>query len=318
MQSPIFLFPGQSSRDLAMLERARRMAPDVARVVLEEASDALGRDLVAHYRSDDPDHLRTSRAVQVGVFVTSHVHLEALRGAGIDASVSLGLSLGEYNHLVHIGALDFADAVRLVDARGQAYDEGPRGAMLAVFPASIEELEEPMARARAHGVLEAVNFNSPTQQVLAGDYAAIEHLEPILEDELAVSAVRIEDSVPMHCSIFRPAADRFRAALEAAPFRSPGLPYVPNVLATLEHSCEPASIRELLYRHVFTPVRFRESIELVARTFPHAAFVEVGPRAVIYGLLSRRWVSNARFKTDCLEHPEDGLRRAVAELAHAA
>src|SRR5690606_9285414 len=106
----VLLFPGQSSRDGDMVARALRMAPSAARRVLEEASDVLSRDLIAHYKGDPRAQFATNRDVQIGVFVTNHVHLEALRERGIEAPVSLGLSLGEYNHLVHIGAFSFADA----------------------------------------------------------------------------------------------------------------------------------------------------------------------------------------------------------------
>ncbi len=314
----VFLFPGQSSRDAGMVERALRMAPGAAGRVLEEASDVLGRDLRAHYRGDARESLGTNRDVQVGVFVTNHAHLEALRERGVEAQLSLGLSLGESNHLVHAGALSFADALRLLDARGAAYDAGPRGAMLAAYPLAIEDLAEVVERARAHGVLEIVNLNSPTQNVLAGEHAAIAEAQRILEGELSAYAARIEDRVPMHCSIFRPAADAFRPALEAAPLRAPSRPYVPNVLARALSRPEPEEIRELLHAHVFSPVRWRESLERVAASHPGAVFVEVGPRDVLYGLLSRRWLRNARFKTDAPDDPERALRATVEEIARAA
>ncbi len=314
----VFLFPGQSSRDGSMVERAQRMAPEAARRVLEEASEVLGRDLVAHYRGDAGAQFATNRDVQVGVFVTNHVHLEALRERGVDAPISLGLSLGEYNHLVHAGALPFADALRLVDARGAAYDAGPRGAMLAVYPLDLEDLAEVAERARAHGVVEIVNLNSPTQNVLAGEHAAIAAAERILDEEGISQFARIDDRVPMHCSMFRPAADAFWPALERAPFRAPARPYLPNVLASFVHEAQPAVIRELLHAHVFSAVRWRESLELVAERHEGSIFVEVGPRDVLYGLLSRRWLKNARFKTDAPEEPERALDATLAEISRAA
>lgn len=313
----VFMFPGQSSRDARMMERACRLAPEAGRLVLEEASDVLGRDLAAHYGGAH-DPFVDNRDVQVGVFVASHIHLQALRARGVEATISLGLSLGEYNHLVHAGAIDFADALRLVDARGRAYDEGPRGAMLAAFPVGLEDLDEVLARARARGVLEVVNLNSPTQQVLAGEHAAVDAAARILDEELFLSAVRIEDRVPMHCSIFRPAAEALSPALRDTPFRTPALPYLPNVLATFLPEASPDVIRELLYRHVFSPVRWRESIELVASAAPDAIFVEVGPREVLYGLLSRRWLDNRRFKTDAPDEPERALDETLAEISNAA
>src|SRR5687768_15241093 len=109
---------------------------------LDRASDVLGRDIRAHYRAANPSMFVCNRDVQIGVFLANHLHWRMLERAGITASYSAGLSLGEYNHLVHIGALEFDDALRVLEARGNAYDEGPRGKMTAVFPASADDMTE--------------------------------------------------------------------------------------------------------------------------------------------------------------------------------
>ncbi|MCZ7679264.1 MAG: hypothetical protein M5U28_11110 [Sandaracinaceae bacterium] len=301
-----------------MVERARRMAPEAAGRVLEEASEVLGRDLVAHYRGDAGAQFATNRDVQVGVFVTNHVHLEALRERGVDAPISLGLSLGEYNHLVHAGALPFADALRLVDARGAAYDAGPRGRCSPSIPWTSRTSRRSPSVPAPTAWWEIVNLNSPTQNVLAGEHAAIAAAERILDEEGISQFARIDDRVPMHCSMFRPAADAFWPALERAPFRAPARPYLPNVLASFVHDAQPAVVRELLHAHVFSAVRWRESLELVAERHEGSIFVEVGPRDVLYGLLSRRWLKNARFKTDAPEEPERALDATLAEISRAA
>lgn len=311
----VFMFPGQSSRDPGMIERAIGLSADGVRIV-EEASELVGLDLRARCRAADA--FATNREVQLAVFVTNHLHLCALRERGVDTPTSLGLSLGEYNHLVHVGALRFADAVRLVDARGRAYDDGPEGAMLVAFPIELADLAEAIERARAHGVLEVVNLNSPTQHVLAGERPAVDAAARILEDELFVAAVRIDDRVPMHSSIFRPAADAFRPALDAARIRPPVHPYLPNALGHRLECPSSDEIRALLYRHVHQPVLFRKSVEHLVANHPDATFLEVGPRAVLYGLLSRRWVSNRRFKTDAEAEPHRALAVTLEEIAHAA
>src|SRR5215204_905002 len=174
VMTPVLMFPGQSSRYPAMVERALSLAPEENTDLVREASDLLGRDLLAHYRTDNPDAFAASRDIQVGVFLSNHLHLRSLERVGLTAERSLGMSLGEYNHLVHIGALEFADALRLVDARGVAYDAGPAGAMAAIFPLELSDLESVVSRAREHGVLEIGNFNSPTQHVLSGEREAVE------------------------------------------------------------------------------------------------------------------------------------------------
>jgi [acyl-carrier-protein] S-malonyltransferase len=265
----VFMFPGQSSRYPEMLDRLAIWAEEDTRAVLGEASDALGRDLRAHYRADNPAIFATNRDVQLGVFLANHIHLLALERAGVRAGRSLGLSLGEYNHLVHAGALGFLDALRLVDARGAAYDEGPEGVMASVFPLPIEELLDVVARARAAGRLEIANFNSPLQHVIAGDRAAIEVASGLLDDEHGVDCAVIEQRIPMHTSMFAPVAESLRPALLRAPWRTPRKPYLPNVLGYVEELPTPARIVELLaQRHVFRPVRFRESIDWLVRQQP--------------------------------------------------
>jgi [acyl-carrier-protein] S-malonyltransferase len=295
---PAFLFPGQSSRDPRVFERLGRVAPGATRATLARASERLGRDLAAHYVPENPAIFARNRDVQVGVFVANHVFLETLERAGVTATISAGLSLGEYNHLVHAGALDFEDALALVDARGAAYDEGPEGSMAAVFPLEREDVLSILERARAHGCIEIGNDNSPTQHVLTGARDAVAAAVSIAEEELYARAVVIEHRIPMHCSLFRPVAERYRAALRAAPLRSPTKPYVSNVLGAVVAEPTPDLLRELLERHVHEPVRFRESIEAIAARHPDAAFVEVGPRSVLHDLLDRRWRKEPRFKTD--------------------
>lgn len=295
----VFMFPGQSSLYPAMVERLLNAEPSVARPLVDTASDVLGRDLARHYRSENPGIFATNRDVQVGVFLTNHLHLAALVAAGVTAELSLGLSLGEYNHLVHIGALGFGDALRLVEARGRAYDEGPDGAMAAVFPIELEDLLDVVERAREHGSLDIANMNSPTQYVLSGERCALTAALRILEKEpYYVEAVVIERRIPMHSSRFRPVQGAFRPALETAPWQRACLPYLPNILGSPLESPVAADYVELLSRHVCEPVRWRESIDYVVRTRPDVALVEVGPRAVLYNLLQRRWHPVVKFKTD--------------------
>lgn len=311
------MFPGQSSRYPEMLEKLSDWAPEVTRAVLGEASAALGRDLGAHYHAGNPDIFHTNRDVQVGVFVANHIHLAALERAGIRAGLSLGLSLGEYNHLVHAGALGFLQALALVDSRGVAYDSGPDGAMASVFPLPLEELREVVQRASAKGPLEIANLNSPTQNVISGARAAVDAAGAILEEE-GIECRIIEWRVPMHASIFEPAAVAFRPALERAPWRAPRLPYLPNVLGRFEEDPTPARIVDLLAQHVHRPVLFRASIDFLASRYPDAAFVEVGPRGVLYNLLSKKWLSRPRFKTDAPEDAGRAFEATVKELSRGS
>ncbi len=295
----VLLFPGQNSRDPAMLVRMLAAWPEGAAVV-DEASDVLGRDLWAAYNPRRGEEMfADNRAVQVGVFLCSHLHLLALRSQGIDGDLSLGLSLGEYNHLVHIGALSFADALRLVEARGAAFDRGPVGMTAAVFPIEEEHLTDLVARVRLRGVVEVANVNSPTQHVVSGERPAVEALVALLAEESFAVSVVIDERLPLHSSLLRPAADAFRPHLLRAAWRRPHKPYYPNVWPGPIASPTSEDFVNLLTRQMAHPVLWRDAIEDVVDRWPAADFIEVGPRGVLSGLL-RRWVPNPRRQTDGL------------------
>jgi [acyl-carrier-protein] S-malonyltransferase len=314
----VFMFPGQSSRYPEMFERLAERSPALTREVLSLASDLVGRDLAGHYVSSNAGAFETNRDVQLGVFLASHVHMLAAERAGVRAELSVGLSLGEYNHLVHIGAIDFRDAVRLVWARGTAYDQGPPGAMSSVFPLSYDELALVVEAVRAEGggVLEIGNLNSPTQNVLSGDARAIAAATELLEREHGVEPVLIEPRIAMHSSLFAGVGRAFSHTLAVAPWRAPHRPYLPNTTGDFELEPSPSRIAAHLTAHVSSPVQFRRSIERLVAVAPDATFVEVGPRSVLYNLLSRKWIQNKRARTDSPEPLPEELRSSAPGPAH--
>ena len=295
----VFMFPGQSSRYPEMIERIVEAYPP-ARSVVQQASESLGRNLFDMYQSGAMSFER-NRDVQVGVFLTSHLYMMALHDNGVDASMSLGLSLGEYNHLVHIGAIDFEDALRLVDARGRVYDEGPSGVMAALFPIDLDEIKDVLNRASQAGCVQIANYNSPSQFVIAGEAAAVQAAIEIAQDEFSIDPVIIEKQIPMHTGVFRGVADALLPHLQATPFRAPIRPYISNVLGAFVADPQPKRIVELLAQHVYSPVLWRQAIDEVVARKPDAVFVEVGPRGVLYNMLQKRWHSNLKFKTDVSE-----------------
>lgn len=310
----VFMFPGQSSRYPTMLRKLTQLHPK-NRTLLAAASDLLHRDLAAHYQADNADVFAKNREVQIGVFLANHMFLQILDDAGIRADLSLGLSLGEYNHLVHIGALQLQDALLAVEQRGLAYDAGPRGAMASVFPIELEELEEVARRASECGVLEVVNLNSPRQHVLSGELAALERALEILEEEHYVQAAVIERQVPMHCSIFEPVGTSFREHLERVPFARPRLPYLPNRLGREQPEPDRQTFVELLATHVHRPVLWRATIDWVVERFPDPVFVEVGPLKVLHNLLDRKWHRDVkRLHTDSAEDTAQHLEQVIDEL----
>lgn len=318
--TPILMFPGQSSRHPAMIEDALNLAPLPNSELMREASEILGRNLLAHYRADNPDIFATNRDVQVGVFLANHLHLRTLEHAGVKAGLSLGLSLGEYNHLVHIGALDFVHALRLIEARGLAYDAGPDGVMAAVFPLEHDALEPVVKRAQEYGALGIGSYNSPTQHVLSGERGAVEAALRVLEDEHAVEAVVIEPRIPMHSARFWPVVPAFLPALQQVPWQPIQRPYLPNVTGRFLSSPTPGDLIQSLALHVWRPVLWRQSVDLLTQCYSDAVFVEVGPRTVLTGLLQRRWHPNPKLHTDAVrgEHPRTAFASVVRALIAAA
>jgi malonyl CoA-acyl carrier protein transacylase len=308
------MFPGQSSRYPGMLDRLVELHRPNADL-LAWASDLLGRDLAAQYHVDAGDAAFARNVdVQVGVFLANHMFLATLEAAGIEAELSLGLSLGEWNHLVHIGAVSFKTALCAVDQRGRCYDEGPRGWMAAIHPISDEDLAAVVSSAAKYGVLEIVNLNSPQQHVIAGERAAVEAAIEHAEDEFYAQPQIIERNVPMHSSLFRVVGERFREHLEQLEFQAARLPYLPNRLGQLVHNPSRAALIDLLSTHVHEPVLWRRSLDHIVAEHPDAVFVEVGPMSVLHNLMHRKWLRNTKFRTDSREQLADHFAGVVRSL----
>jgi [acyl-carrier-protein] S-malonyltransferase len=300
--SPVFLFPGQSSADPRMLARARGAHP-AAEEVARGAAAVLGAE-ADRYLSGPVTLLETNRDVQIGVFIATQMYLRALGEEGVSASASAGLSLGEYSHLVHIGALSFEDALRLVSQRGRCYDEAPAGVMVTVLGADRDTVQR-VADTSAHSsCLVISNFNAPTQHVLSGHAEAVARAAATLEEEFGAFTTIIERRVPMHSPLMRDVARAFEQDLRRTAWRAPSADYLPNVTATPVASPAPSDIVRLLVAHVSEPVLWEASTHVLAARFPDATFVEVGPGAVLTNLLGRWPTRVDRLRIDALEERE--------------
>lgn len=290
----VFLFPGQSSRSAAMFDA---LTDDpVCAPVLEEASDLLGRDVVALARDALARPVPRNFAVQVSVFVANHAHLMRLCAAGVSCKTSLGLSLGEYNHLVEIGALAFGDALRLVAARGNLFETAPNGMMASLFPTTRAELLPILEEASREGVVAISNENSPSQFVISGERAAVRRAITLYERDAFGTAVVIEERVPMHAPPMAPLVPKMAADLQNAPWR-PAAVYRPNLSGRTVDRPAAADFVATLSQHVARPVLWRQSIDEVLKTLPEATFVEVGPGRVLTNLMRKSWIRNPRFAT---------------------
>ncbi len=305
----IAMFPGQSSRYPEMIEKLASVPP-AARLVVR-ASELLGRDLRAQ-------HFATNRDVQVGVFLANHLHLSLLEAEGVTFAWSLGLSLGEYNHLVHIGALSFDDALRFVELRGELYDHAVGGRMVSIFPLEAVEIEAVIERLGLGAEVGIGLYNSPRQNVISGAASAVERVLAVLENDHYFDATVIEPRIPMHAPCFSRTARTLAAALEDLSVSAPGRAYLPNTLGELFVDATPSLIRGCLADHVDHPVRWKTSVDVIAAHVPDPHFVEVGPRAVLHNLFGKDWMPGRRAKTDAVEDWRSRLETLAKELRDAA
>jgi [acyl-carrier-protein] S-malonyltransferase len=282
-----FVFPGQGSQSVGMLA-ALAAANEVVRATFDEASRVLGFDLWKLVSEGPDDALnateRTQPAMLAAGVATWRVWRE--RGGAAPAVVS-GHSLGEFTALTCAEALEFPAAVGLVRFRGQVMQAAVpagTGAMAAILGLDDEAVEAACREAAQGAVVEAANFNSPGQVVIAGDKAAVERAIAAAKARGAKRAVALPVSVPSHSSLMRGAAERFRGKLAELDLRAPRIRYLSAVDARPHE--RPEEIRELLVRQLSSPVRWTDTVRELAAA-PLAQVIECGPGKVLTGLNRR-------------------------------
>ncbi|WP_225748244.1 ACP S-malonyltransferase [Eikenella sp. Marseille-P7795] len=281
-----FFFPGQGSQSLNMM--AGFDGVSVVRHTFEEASAALNQDLWAMMNGEDAaligQTVNTQPLMLAAGVATYRAYLEA--GGKAPAAVA-GHSLGEYSALVAAGSLDFADAVRLVRLRAElmqsAVPQG-QGAMAAVLGLEDDAVRQVCAAAAQGQVVEAVNFNSPGQVVIAGDAAAVERAMAAAKEAGAKRALPLPVSVPSHCSLMKPAAEKLAAALQNVALQAPQIRVINNV--DVASYADPAQIKDALVRQLYSPVCWTETVALLVRE-GLAESAECGPGKVLAGLAKR-------------------------------
>jgi len=284
------LFPGQGAQAVGMAGDWVEEHPAAADL-FARGSAILGYDLLEVCRSGPAERLNTTAVSQPAILVTSLAAVEVLRGrdpAVLEAAtVTAGLSLGEYTALVFAGALGFDDAVRLVDERGRAMQDcaeaSPSG-MVAVLGMEREAVMALCDACREDGVLQIANVLCPGNIVVSGDRAACDRLEAAAADAGAMKCVRLEVAGAFHTPLMQPAVERLTAALATAEFSVPRIPVVSNVDAR-PHT-DPNEIRGLLARQVVGVVEWQASVAYILSTGVGSAW-EVGPGRVLRGLMKR-------------------------------
>lgn len=305
-----FTFPGQGSQSVGMLATLGA-AHDEVRATFDEAGEALGYDLWQLVQRGPEEQLARTEYTQPAMLAAGVAVWRVWQAAGgREPDMAAGHSLGEYSALVCAGALHFADAVRLVAARGRFMQEAVpagQGAIAALLGLDDTVVRVVCAEAAQGQVVQPVNFNAPGQVVVAGHARAVDRAIEGARARGARRAVRIAMSVPSHCDLMKPAAARLLELLSAVQIAPPRIPVIHNVdVAPHAHADE---IREALRRQVYSPVRWVECVQaLVAHGVQ--CLVEPGPGRVLTGLSKRI----ARDVATYAVHDPDSLAMALAAL----
>lgn len=287
MMSLGFIFPGQGSQSVGMLV-ALAEAHALVQSTFKEASDVLGYDLWQLVEVGPAEKLNSTEITQPAMLAAGVATWRVWQEqGGATPAVMAGHSLGEYSALVCAGSLDFTDAISLVSERGklmqQAVPAGS-GAMAAVLGLDDAAVRSVCVEAAQGDVVEAVNFNSPGQVVVAGDKAAVERATLIAKDKGAKRALILPVSVPSHCSLMRPAANELAKRLEGIEFKLPAISVINNVDVVSPSDVD--AIRDALTRQLYQPVRWVEVIEAMSGQGVETV-IESGPGKVLAGLNKR-------------------------------
>lgn len=287
MAKTAFLFPGQGSQSVGMGKDLADHFP-VARAVFEEADQALGFSISKLCFEGPEEELRKTFNTQPAILTVSVAALRVMQEAGLACDITAGHSLGEYSALVAAGVLEFADAVRLVNKRGQFMQEAVplgEGAMAAVMGLDREKVVEICAEVEKEvGAVQAVNFNCPGQIVIAGKTTAVEKAAAALKAAGAKRAIMLPVSAPFHSTLLQPAAAKLAVELDKVPFHEPKLPVVANVTGKIANTSH--EIKQLLVTQAANPVLWEDCVAAIAASGVMSS-VEIGPGKVLTGFTKK-------------------------------
>ncbi|WP_417703962.1 ACP S-malonyltransferase [Rheinheimera aquimaris] len=281
------VFPGQGSQSVGMLADLYAEF-DIVKQTFTEASDALGYDLWALVANGPEADLNETQRTQPAL-LTASVAVWRLwqQQGGLKPAYFAGHSLGEYSALVCAGVLSLSDAVKLVEKRGhymqQAVPAGV-GAMSAIIGLDDAAIAAACEQAAQGEVVSPVNYNSPGQVVIAGHKAAVERAGELCKAAGAKRALPLPVSVPSHCALMQPAAEKLAIDLAALNFNHAVIPVVNNVDVVTTN--DAAAIKDALVRQLYSPVRWTETIEWLAAQGV-TDVLELGAGKVLSGLIKR-------------------------------
>ncbi|PWI35001.1 [acyl-carrier-protein] S-malonyltransferase [Vibrio albus] len=281
------VFPGQGSQAVGMLAELGEQF-DVVKNTFAEASEALGYDLWALIQNGPAEDLNQTFRTQPALLAASVAIWRVWQEQGLEQpTVLAGHSLGEYSALVCAGVIDFKQAIKLVELRGHLMQEAVPagvGAMYAIIGLDDDVIAKACEEAAQGEVVSPVNFNSPGQVVIAGNKAAVERAGALCKEAGAKRALPLPVSVPSHCALMKPAADKLAEALKEIEFNTPAVPVINNVDVSAE--VEPEKIKDALVRQLYSPVRWTGGVQKMSDEGVEKLF-ELGPGKVLTGLTKR-------------------------------
>lgn len=286
----ILLFPGQGSQKPGMAKDLADAFP-AAREVFARVDEALGEKLSALCFEGPADELTKTHNAQPALLAHGAAVWAVVRDSlakRVQMQGGAGHSLGEFSAYHAAGALPLEDAVRLVRRRGELmYETGVAtpGAMAAILGSLQRTIEDICAEAASNGIVVPANYNNTEQVVISGEVAAVEAAMELAKAAGAKRALRLQVSGAFHSPLMAPAADGLGVALDAARWSEPTMPVWSNVTAQAVNDAVTA--RELLLRQLTSPVRWVDLVRDIAARFPGTTFVEMGPGAVLTGLVKR-------------------------------
>jgi [acyl-carrier-protein] S-malonyltransferase len=282
-----FVFPGQGSQKIGMLAELAEQNPIIEKT-FNEASEVLGYDMWQLIQQGEQDEINLTQRTQP-ILLTCSLAIWRLwnEKQGAVPSQMAGHSLGEWSALVCANVIDFADGLRIVEARGkymqQAVPVG-QGAMAAIIGLEDQTILDACSEASSLGVVDAVNFNAPGQVVLAGSNDAVERAMEICKSAGAKRALPLPVSAPFHTSLMKPAADNLAEMVNAVTFRAPEVPIMHNVHA--ENESDPQVIKALMLEQIYSPVKWVDCVKQL-KASGASTLVECGPGKVLSGLAKR-------------------------------
>jgi len=286
MKRIAFMFPGQGSQTVGMGKELYETYPEI-RNIYEQANDSLGKNLMNLMFNGPEEELTQTENAQPALLLSSSVVSTLLLKEGIQPTVTVGHSLGEYSALVAANSLSLDDALPLVAARGKLMEEAfpkGQGSMAAVLGLSQQEIEEALQELNSEEIVDMANLNCPGQIVISGTKQGLELAEPILKNAGARRVILLNVSGPFHSRLMKSASEHLAKKLDNIKFKNAKLPVYANVTASAV--TEKEEIRKLLVEQLYSPVRFEESIKnIIAEGID--AFVEVGHGKVLSGLVKK-------------------------------